>query len=111
VESQFPDGEGSGVPDSPPQVRRSLAIAVRELRARQGLTQEEVAFGAKLGRNYISDLESGRMKASFEAIWSVSQGLGVPLMEVVRVFQERLDEALPRQSEGPAGASPSLRQS
>lgn len=85
------------VPTPLPQERRSLAIAVRELRARQGFTQEQLAEAAGLGRNYVSDLESGRTKPAFESVVLIARGLDVPLAELIRVFEERLsDRAAPR---------------
>lgn len=73
--------------------RRALAIAVRELRVRRSLKQEEVCESAGLGRNYLTTLESGRTNPSFEAMVRVSRGLGVSLADLVRVYEERLDDA------------------
>jgi transcriptional regulator with XRE-family HTH domain len=70
-----------------------LAIAVRELRVRKSLKQEEVCESSGLGRNYLTTLESGRTNPSFEAMVRVARGLGVSFTELARVFEERLDEA------------------
>ena len=73
--------------------RRALAIAVRELRVRKSLKQEEVCEASGLGRNYLTTLESGRTNPSFEAMVRVARGLGVTFTELARVFEERLAEA------------------
>ena len=73
--------------------RRALAIAVRELRVRRSLKQEEVCAASGLGRNYLTTLESGRTNPSFEAMVRVSRGLGVSFTELARVYEERLEEA------------------
>ena len=73
--------------------RRALAIAVRELRARKSLKQEEVCGVAGLGRNYLTMLESGRTNPSFEAMVRVARGLGVTFSELARVYEERLDDS------------------
>jgi transcriptional regulator with XRE-family HTH domain len=78
------------VPPQMPKERRALAVAVRELRARQAMSQEAVSDAAGLGRGFVTELESGRRRVSFEAVVAVSRGLGVPLGEVVKVFEERL---------------------
>lgn len=70
--------------------RRALAIAVRELRARRALKQEEVGEAAGLGRNYLTTLESGRSNPSFDALVRLARGLGVPLSELVTLYEERL---------------------
>ncbi|ADB51614.1 helix-turn-helix domain-containing protein [Conexibacter woesei] len=72
--------------------RRALAIAVRELRARRALKQEEVGEAAGLGRNYLTTLESGRTNPSFDALVRIASGLGVPLSELTRIYEERLDD-------------------
>lgn len=72
--------------------RRALAIAVRELRVRRSLKQEEVCAAADLGRNYLTTLESGRTNPSFEALVRVARGLGVSFTELVRVYEERLED-------------------
>ena len=72
--------------------RRALAIAVRELRVRKSLKQEEVCEASGLGRNYLTTLESGRTNPSFDAMVRVARGLGVSFAELARVYEERLEE-------------------
>jgi transcriptional regulator with XRE-family HTH domain len=85
--------KGCGVADGLHRERRALAIAVRELRVRKSLKQEEVCEAAGLGRNYLTTLESGRTNPSFEAMVRVARGLDVSFAELARVYEERLDEA------------------
>jgi transcriptional regulator with XRE-family HTH domain len=89
--------KGCCVADGLNRERRALAIAVRELRVRKSLKQEEVCEASGLGRNYLTTLESGRTNPSFDAMVRVARGLGVSFTELARVYEERLDEAgLPR---------------
>jgi transcriptional regulator with XRE-family HTH domain len=78
------------VADSLHRERRALAVAVRELRARKALKQEEVGEAAGLGRNYLTTLESGRTNPSFDALVRLARGLGVPLSELILLYEERL---------------------
>lgn len=78
------------MPEPMPKERRALARAVRELRARQGLTQEQVAEAAGLGRGFVSELETGRRRASFEAVVRIARALDVPLGVLVQAFEDRL---------------------
>jgi transcriptional regulator with XRE-family HTH domain len=87
------------VADSLHRERRALAIAVRELRARKSLRQEEVCGIAGLGRNYLTMLESGRTNPSFEAMVRVARGLGVSFTDLAQVYEERLNDS---------GASPAV---
>lgn len=84
--------KGCCVADHLGRERRALAIAVRELRVRRSLKQEEVCAAADLGRNYLTTLESGRTNPSFEALVRVARGLGVSFTELVRVYEERLED-------------------
>ncbi len=69
---------------------RALATAVREIRARQRLTQETVASRGDVGRKYVGQLERAEITPSFAALVAVSRGLHVALSELVRVYEERL---------------------
>jgi len=72
--------------------RRALAITVRELRARRGLTQEQLSEAAGRSRGFVAELESGRRGASYEAVAAVAEALDVPMEEFGRVFDARLSE-------------------
>ena len=70
-----------------PLERRALANAVREVRTRERMSQEAVAEAAGLGRGFLSELESGRRRVSFEAVIAIADALGVTLAEL----GERID--------------------
>lgn len=72
--------------------RRALANAIRELRARRRLTQEQVADLAGRSRNFVAELEGGRRGSSFEGVAAVLHALDVPMEEFGRVFDARLAE-------------------
>ena len=69
---------------------RALAAAVREIRARQQLSQERVATRGGVGRKYVGQIERGEIIPSFAALVALANGLSVPLSELVRVYEERL---------------------
>ncbi|HEX5145599.1 MAG TPA: helix-turn-helix transcriptional regulator [Conexibacter sp.] len=75
-----------------PRHRRALATTVRELRARRGMTQEQLSHAAGRSRGFVTDLESGRRGASFEAIAAVAEALDIPLAELGALFDARLAE-------------------
>lgn len=72
---------------------RALAAAIREIRARQQLSQERVAAKGGVGRKYVGQIERAEITPSFAALVGVALGLGVPLSEVMRVYEERLGTA------------------
>lgn len=75
-----------------PRERRALATAVKELRARRGLTQEQVATAAGVSRGYLGELEQGRRRPSFEGIVRVARALEVELVELIETYEARLRE-------------------
>ncbi|HKG03704.1 MAG TPA: helix-turn-helix transcriptional regulator [Conexibacter sp.] len=82
---------------------RALAAAIREIRARQQLSQERVAGIGGVGRKYVGQIERGEIVPSFAALVGIARGLDVPLSEVVRVYEERLRA---RASTGMDGSAP-----
>ncbi len=77
----------------PPTIQaelRALATAIREIRARQKLTQERVGEDGGVGRKYVGQIERSEIVPSFASLIAVAHGLDVPLSEIVRVYEERL---------------------
>lgn len=55
---------------------------VRELRKKQGLTQEKLAELAKMDYSYLNLIESGKKNPSLKRIGSLTRALGVKLSEL-----------------------------
>lgn len=51
---------------------------IRRLRTQAGLSQEELAYRAKLHRTYISSIERGERNVSIENIFAIAEALKVP---------------------------------
>jgi len=51
---------------------------VRRIRTDAGLSQEELAYRAKLHRTYISSIERGQRNVSVENIFAIADALKVP---------------------------------
>jgi transcriptional regulator with XRE-family HTH domain len=85
--------KGSGVASVTTTELAALAAAVREIRARQQLSQEAVADAGELNRNTVGMVERREITPSFGALVGIARGLGVPLSELVRVYEERLQDA------------------
>ena len=60
------------------RVRQQFARNVRQLRARKGMTQFDLALSAGLGRSFVSQIERGRFSASLDTIAALATALGVP---------------------------------
>jgi len=71
----------------------ALGRAVREVRARRGLSQEELGFRATLHRNYVGAVERGEINPTFRTLLHLTGGLDVELSELVTVYERQATEA------------------
>ncbi len=72
-----------------------LGRAVRELRARFGLSQEELAFQSGLHRNYVGAIERGDINPTFSTLMRLVGGFDIPLSELIGLWEERSGHVLP----------------
>jgi len=80
---------------STPRISRdhdALGAAVREARARRGMSQEELGFASRLHRNYIGAIERGEINPTFRILLKLERGLGLPLSELVRLYERNVGE-------------------
>ncbi len=71
----------------------ALGRAVREVRARRGLSQEELGFRSTLHRNYVGAVERGEINPTFRTLLHLTDGLEVELSELVSVYERQATEA------------------
>jgi transcriptional regulator with XRE-family HTH domain len=71
----------------------ALGAAVREVRARRGLSQEKLGFASGLHRNYIGAIERGEINATFRTLLSVTSGLILPLSTLIALYERNMREA------------------
>jgi transcriptional regulator with XRE-family HTH domain len=71
----------------------ALGRAVREARARRGISQEELGFRATLHRNYVGALERGEINPTFRTLLSLTAGLELTLSELLRIYERNIAEA------------------
>jgi transcriptional regulator with XRE-family HTH domain len=76
-----------GRADLDPAELRALGAAVRELRARRGLSQEELGYRGELHRNYVGGIERGELNITFRVLLKLEQGLAMPLSELIGIYE------------------------
>lgn len=59
-----------------------LGRAIKQVRIKRGLTQEQVSASSGLHPTYISDIERGARNPSWEAITRLADGIGVSTAEI-----------------------------
>ena len=70
----------------------ALGRAVRETRARRGLSQEDLGTAAGLHRNYIGAIERGEINPTFRVMLKLAHGLDVVPSELIKLTERRYAE-------------------
>jgi transcriptional regulator with XRE-family HTH domain len=79
------------------RAQRCLGRGVRELRVVRELSQEELGFRATLHRNYVGAIERGELNPTFRTLRALANGLDVELSSLIRLYEERDEDArIPR---------------
>ena len=68
---------------------RALGAAIRNLRKKEGLAQEELAHRSGLHRTYMGDVERGERNLGFANLTKVCTGLGVTLTELATEYDRQ----------------------
>lgn len=89
------------------EVQRRLGRAVKTVRVRHGLTQEQVSAAAGLHPTYVSDIERGARNPSWEALTRLASGIGVSIVELARAYDDEI--APERRADGGAGTAAGRR--
>jgi len=74
----------------------ALGRAVREIRARRCLSQEELGSDARIHRNYVGSIERGEMNPTFRTLLKLTVGLRVKLSDLIVIYERQL-------ADGPQG--------
>jgi transcriptional regulator with XRE-family HTH domain len=70
-------------------LRDTFATNLRRLRHAKGLSQDELAYEAKVSRSYLSQIEKGAFYVSLKIIAKLSATLGVEPAELLKSSTKR----------------------
>ena len=70
-------------------LRDVFAANVRRLRHARGLSQDDLAYEAKISRSYLSQIEKGAFYASLKIVGKIAKTLGVEPAELLRLPTRR----------------------
>ncbi len=65
-------------------IKLKLGQKIKEIRIKQGYSQEELASLSKLHRTYISDIERGERNVSVENIEKIAKALKIEPNELLK---------------------------
>jgi transcriptional regulator with XRE-family HTH domain len=63
--------------------RNIVGKNVRKFRSQKGLTQEELAFAAKIDLTYVGGIERGKRNPSLLVMARIAEALSVPLSRLI----------------------------
>lgn len=66
----------------------AFALALKSLRLEKELTQEQVAYGAKVHRTYIAFLEGKRKQPSIDAVFKIAHGLDIKPSDLIKKVEK-----------------------
>jgi transcriptional regulator with XRE-family HTH domain len=66
----------------------AFGAAVRDLRERRELSQENLGFEAELDRTYVSGIERGVRNPTLTTIWKLAEALGVTPSRLLKAAEE-----------------------
>ena len=69
--------------------QQRLGDIIRAEREKRGLSQEALAALSGLSRTHVGEIERGEVNLSFSALEGLSDGLGMPLTEIMREYEQR----------------------
>jgi transcriptional regulator with XRE-family HTH domain len=71
----------------------ALGHAIRITRTRRRLSQEGLGYRARLHRNQVGAIERGEQNPTFRVLLKLGRGLATPLSELMKTYEDLLDEA------------------
>ena len=78
-----------------PTKTKAFGRALKKIRLKKKLTQEDLSLEAQLARVYISELEYGKKIPSIETIFKLSKGLNMKCSKLMDLTeQEFLDSSI-----------------
>ena len=78
-----------------PSKTKAFGRALKKVRLKRKLTQEDLSLEAQLARDYISELEYGKKIPSIETIFKLSKGLNMKCSKLMDLTeQEFFDDSV-----------------
>ena len=64
--------------------KKAIGHNIREVRLEKGLSQEKLAWAAKINVSHLSTVELGQSNVSIETMMKIAKALNVPFERIVR---------------------------
>ena len=74
-------------------IRVRIGLRIKQLRAKAGFTQDQLAYSIDISRSYLAEVETGKRNISSVTLERICGGLGVSLAEFFN--NELFEQVLP----------------
>jgi len=74
-------------------IRVRIGLRIKQLRAKAGFTQDQLAYSIDISRSYLAEVETGKRNISSVNLERICGGLGVSLAEFFN--NELFEQVLP----------------
>ena len=64
---------------------------IRQLRMKQGISQEVLSGLAGVARTHLTMIENGEKNANVDTLWRIADALGMKLSELIQIVEMELD--------------------
>ncbi|MEY3616683.1 MAG: hypothetical protein RLZZ10_180 [Pseudomonadota bacterium] len=71
-----------------PTKTKTFGRALKKIRLKKKLTQEDLSLEAQLARVYISELEYGKKTPSIETVFKISKALNIKCSKLMDLTEE-----------------------
>lgn len=71
-----------------PTKTKAFGRALKKIRLKKKLTQEDLSLKAQLARVYISELEYGKKTPSIETVFKISKALNIKCSKLMDLTEE-----------------------
>ena len=71
-----------------PTKTKAFGRALKKIRLKKKLTQEDLSLEAQLARIYISELEYGKKTPSIETVFKISKALNIKCSRLMNLTEE-----------------------
>jgi transcriptional regulator with XRE-family HTH domain len=73
------------------EILKALGQRVRELRAKQGYSQEGFADRCEVHRTFMGTIERGESNLSFQNLVKIARGLGITLSQLLSSIEKKAE--------------------
>lgn len=70
-----------------PYNSRITGKIIRQLRMKQGISQEVLSGLAGVARTHLTMIENGEKNANVDTLWRIADALGIKLSELIRMVE------------------------